>query len=263
MLKYVMENKAKKENKGDLLYSLQIAGIVAVALLLAFPVYLYIAKANNIDRAISQERLADFTSSTAELKAPSRMARLPSGAPASGLTFGSKYSDAGAAILSVSPRNIAGLTAEDFRIIGETPFSLMNTVAGNQGVPSVVAVVFDNREVVSAFLNRPTTREMLNNPQKLIAMIKDNDYVIQGFFDNPAVAQTLKNEPLMLAVNNSVLFSNIMQSKTAQYFIKNPREARQLVNNNKALAPLLQNESLRKFMEINPQTRPAAAAFYQ
>ncbi|MDR1123381.1 MAG: hypothetical protein LBL61_01985 [Elusimicrobiota bacterium] len=258
-----MENKAKKENKGDLLYSLQIAGVVAAALLLAVPVFLYMAKANNIGGAISQERLESFVSSTAEIKAPSRPARLPSGAPASGITLGSKYDNAGSAILSVSPQNIASLTADDFHMIGETPFSLMNTVAGNQAVPSVVAVVFDNRQVVSAFLTRPTTQELLNNPQKLADMIKSNDYIIERFFASPAVAQTLNNESVMLAVNNSVLFSNILQSKTGQYFIKNPRAARQLVNDNKTLAPLLQNESLRKFAEINPQTRAAAAAFYQ
>jgi hypothetical protein len=258
-----MENKVKKGNKGDLVYSLQIAGVVAAALLLAFPVYLYIARANNIGGAISKERLDSFISSTAELKASPRPLRLSSGAPAAGLTLGSKYNDAGAAILSVSPQNIASLTAEDFRIIGETPFSLMNTVAGNQGVPSVVAVVFDNRNVVRAFLNRPATQELLNDPQKLIAMIKSNDYIIERFFANPAISQTLKNESMMLAVNNSILFSNILKSKTGQYFIKNPREARQLVNNSKTLAPLLKNESLRKFMEINPQTRAAAAAFYQ
>jgi len=258
-----MENK--KSLVSEILYSLQIAGMVALALAIAVPVFFYMRKANNIEDSLTAEREQAFTSQTAEIKGFAKPI-LPSAAATAGIDTGAratKYLEVGSAILSVTPQNITKFTSEEFKKLGETQWSLMNTVASNQAVPSVVSIVFDNRGVVEGFLSRATTQALINDPAKLIGMIKNNDPVIERFFKSPAVLETLDNEPMMLALNNSNLFYQLLQSKTGQYFIRNPQIARNLVNDNKTLAPLLQNESLKMFLQINPQTKAAAEVFYK
>jgi len=255
-----MEKKGNFAN--DIVYSLQIAGLVAVTLLLALPVYMHMKRASNIENAISQERRESFINENAELK---NLDRPAPGSPTAGIDTGQRTTryDTGSAILTVSPQNIARLSPDDFRKVGETPYSLINTVGGNQNIPNVVSVVFDNRSVVTAFLARPTTQALLNNSAKVAEMVKNNDPVIARFFANAAVVETLDNEPMMLAISNSALMHQILQSPSGQYFIKNPAIARQLANGNKAIAPLIENKSLRKFLEVNPQTREAAAEFFK
>ena len=252
----------KKSFFREAVYALEIATIVALALLLALPVFWYMQKADRIERSLSQERLAALTNEKAELTDLNNPAgsRMRGGIDAGQRT--TRY-EAGAAILTVSPQNIIQLTPDDFRRIGATPFSLFNTVGANQNVPSVVGVVFDNQYVVGSFLARQTTRDLLNDPRKLADMVKNNDPVITRFFANPAAVETLDNEPMMLALSASALMYQILQSPAGQYFIKNPQISRRLVEDNTTLAPLLQNNSLRKFLETNPQTRDAADEFYR
>lgn len=252
----------KKNVFKETIYALEIALTVALALLLAAPVFWYMRKADRIERSISPDRLAAFVNEHAVLIDLNN----PAGPRAiGGIDAGQRTTryEAGAAILTVSPQNIIQLTPDDFRRIGATPFSLFNTVGANQNVPGVVGVVFDNQHVVGAFLARQTTRDLLNNPPKLANMVKNNDPVIARFFANPAAIETLDNEPMMLAISSSALMYQILQSPAGQYFIKNPHISRRLVEDNTTLSPLLKNNSLRKFLETNPQTRDAAAEFYR
>jgi hypothetical protein len=261
-----MENKKSnvKSLAADTVYALQIAGVVALTLIIALPVYMYMRKASNIGASLSRDRLSSFESSTAEIKDFGQ----PSGplVGAGGLYEGQRattaWTMAGSAVLTVNAQNITKLTPADFTKVGATPFSLLNTVGSNQNIPSIVSVVFDNRNVVEAFLSRATTQALLNNPQPLTEMIQNNDYAIDKFFNNPIVAETLDNEPMMLALAGSALFGQVLQSKTAQYFIKNPQAARQLVNGNKTLSALLGSESLKKFLMAGPATKTAAQIFY-
>ncbi|MDR0645871.1 MAG: hypothetical protein LBG46_02535 [Elusimicrobiota bacterium] len=259
-----MDNK--KDFSNDMLYSLQIGGIVAVALLLIFPVYLYMRKATRIENSLSPKKLDSFKSDTAQIINPSRQFLPSANAGYAGIDVGQrsvKYANTGSAILGVTAQTITQFTPEDFRKIGETPWSLTNTVAANRNFPSLVEVVFNNPNVVAGFLGRTTTQELLNSPDKITSIIQNNDSIIEQFFSSPAAVGTLGNENMMLAIAKSTLLSQIFSSKTGQYFIKNPRRARALAAGNKTLAPLLSNESVKKFLFAHPQTKAAAAEFYK
>jgi hypothetical protein len=256
----------KKDISNDMIYSLQIAGIVAVALFLIFPVYLYMRKTKNIENSINREKLDSFRADDLQITNVNRQFLPSANAGYAGIDTGRrsvKYADTGSAILSVTPQTITQFSPEDFRQIGEIPWSLTNTVAVNQNFPSIISVVFDNANVVSGFLGRATTQDLLNSPEKVAAMVQNNDPLIEQFFSGPAVVETLGSERMMFALVNSALFSQVFRSKTGQYFIKNPRRARALVEGNKTLAPLLGNESVKRFLSAHPQTKAAAAEFYK
>lgn len=257
---------ARKQDGSSMTYALQIAGVIALTAFIAMPVYLHMQKANNVGEYLDQERLDSFKSDTIELRNPEigGGSVFAPDAPA-GLAEGqrsAKYSNVGAAILTVSIQNITRLSAEDFKKIGETPFSITNTVNANMAIPSVIEIIFNNANVVSGFMGRKTTQNLTSNPQVVVTMIKNNDLAVQKFVNSTAMQGVLNNEPLMQELRKSLLIKKLAATPTVQYFIKNPQVTKQLVKNSPALSPLLQNEKLKKQLMSSPETRAAAQAVY-
>jgi hypothetical protein len=223
-------------------------------------------RAASLETSLSREKLESFKSESAQIVNTDSQLLPSANAEYAGIDLGprsAKYANIGSAILSVTAQTIMRFTSEDFRKIGEIPWSLTNTVTANQKYPDLVEVVFNNPNVVAGFLGRATTQEILNSPDKVVAMIQNNDSVIEQFFSSPAAVVILGNEKMMFAIVNSTLISQIFRSKTGQYFIKNPPRARALAAGNKTLAPLLDNENIKKFLFAHPQTATAAAEFYK
>jgi hypothetical protein len=262
--KQVIENAAKqlKMQKGETLYALQIAGMVFFAFLIFVPVYFAVQRAGNVEDFLTPEQLASFSDPDAVV--PQGFERgISSGEIGAGLERGprsARYSNIGSAIVSVSLENFARLSAQDYLKVGQTPWSLMNTVGNNMNVPSVAELVFNNANVVQGFLQRVTTREFLDNPQKLPDMIKNNDYIIEQFLTNPIVLDALENPAMIEALGGSVLYKEILNSAVAHGLMANPQAAIELIKSNKFTAPLLENKALIAFLKKNPQTAKAAAA---
>jgi len=253
-----------KQNGSDITFAIQIAGVIVLTAFIALPVYRYIQRADNIGDSLSQDRLASFISEKTELPVNQPGVYVPTieGAGISAGQQTAKYGNVGAAILSVSLQNITRLSADDFKKIGETPWSLMNTVSGNIAAPGVIAVVFNNANVVNGFMNRASTKKLTSDSQVLEEMIKNNDPVIERFFNNSAVKSVLDNEPLMRDLETSLLFTELIGTPAAQYFIQSPGISKNLVEKNRALAPLKQNEKLKRILLGNPNTARAAKAVY-
>jgi hypothetical protein len=256
-----MDNK--KTAVSEVVYSLQIGAVVALALLIAVPVYFYMRKANNIGESLTSDRLDSFVSQTAELDTNAEQYGQSRGP--GGIDVGprrTRYSNTGQAILTVNYDNITKFTAQDFKQVGSTPWSLTNTVDANLAIPAVISVVFDNANVVEGFFERTTTQELVSNPERIIGMINNNDAVVQRFFADPVIQEALDNEPVMTVISESALFTQLLQTPAGQYFLRNPKQARQLVADSKSMAPLLQNAALRKLLLSNPSTQRAAEEFF-
>lgn len=254
-----MENKNEKQT-----FIIQIMLVIFFALLLAYPVTIYIKRANNPDAFVTEQQLKSFESDKFTLNTNRQnVAPLET---EGGLNVGrqsTRYSNTGQAILSVNIYNLTKLSKDDFTKVGQTPWSLMNTVKGNLATPQVLDIVFNNEAVVEAFMTRPSTAELNSNYLKIYDMLMQNSYTVEKFLNNPTVEAALNDEAVLSVLSKSKLMTRILTSPTAQYFINNPQITKKLISNNPAFKNVLANEKLKKQLIANPYTRKSAAALYQ
>lgn len=252
-----MDNKKNNQN-----YILQIMLVVFLTMIIAYPVTLYVKKANNPEASLTEEQLNSFILETVEVKSfdtPSLSRPTSIGSEQKS----AKYSTTGQAIMTVNIYNITKLTGEDFTKVGQTPWSLMNTVKSNIATPQVIDLVFNNDNVVNAFMNRDSAKELTSNYLKLYDMLMQSNYAIEKFINNPTVVEVLNNDTALAVVANSQLINKILMSPSGQYFINNPKITKKLVEADDSLKALMGNQKLKKLLLTDKRTKAAAQILFK
>lgn len=232
--------------------------ILFMALVIAYPVSLFIKNRSDLSTAITEEQRNSFISDQ-EMKIPSKnYIPLEPGVQVGEGYKSVSYANTGSAIIRVSIHNVANLTEDQFRQVGSTLYSLLNTVRSNINTPQVLDVVFNDDIINQAFFDRETTRLLVNQPETLVDMIKKQSPEISEFINHPAVQDSLNSKEVLNVLAGSKLMGNILESPTGQYFLNNPQEVKSLIAQNEDLKNLSQNENLR-FLLLNFEPTKHAA----
>ncbi len=254
-----MENNKEKQT-----FFIQVMLVIFFALLISYPVTNYIKKANNPSDFFTEQQLKAIESEN--LTFTPVTAAPPPLATEGGLSVGrqsTKYSTTGQAIVTVNIYNITKLSADDFKKVGSTPWSLMNTVKSNLAKPQIIDIVFNNDVVVDAFMSRSTTAELTGNYLKLYDMLVQGSPAVDRFLTNPTVEAVINDDTALFTIAKSKLISRILASPSGQYFINNPQITKKLVLNNPSFKNVLANQKLKQVLLSHPQTAQAAKVLYQ
>ena len=253
-----------EKNKEKQTFIVQVMLVIFFALLISYPVTIYIKKANNPSDFLTEQQLKAIESQNLTFT-PVATAPAPL-TTEGGLSVGrqtTRYSTTGQAIVTVNIYNITKLSADDFKKVGSTPWSLMNTVRSNIARPQIVDIVFNNDVVVDAFMTRATTAELTGNYLKVYDMLVQGSPVIDRFLNNPTVDAVVNDSALLGIVAKSKLISRILASPAGQYFINNPQITKKLVYANPSFKNVLANPKLKQVLFAHPQTAQAAKILYQ
>lgn len=238
--------------------------VIFLAVLITYGVSWYAKESGDLSSQITKEQLASFTNSDVEyVEHPPVTVEENFVSPVeTRQSQAARYDDVGQAIKSLNIGNIAYATPEDLRLIGATNWSLNNTVANNLDFPQVIEVVFNNKDVLEGFFNRQDVAEILNNYLSLSDLVKNNSSEMVSLIEGDAFKGVLKDKVLLEKVFNSELVQEILLSRSANYFLSNPGQAKRLIENNQTLAPLLQNENLKTVLSNDPKTKRFASAIF-
>ena len=239
--------------------------VIFLAVLLAYGVSWYARESGDLSSKITKEQLASFTNDKVEY-----VEHLPINTGESIVspvetrqTQAARYDDVGKAIKSLNIGNIAYASADDLRLIGATNWSLNNTVANNLNFPQVIEVVFNNQDVMKGFFGRQDVADVLNNYLSVSDSVENNSQEMVALIEGDAFKGVLKDPELLTKLFNSALIQQILFSRSANYFLTNPNEAKKLIEGNKTLAPLLQEENLKTVLLSDPKTKNFALSVFQ
>ncbi len=238
--------------------------VIFLAVLLAYGVSWYAKESNDLSSKITKEQLASFTNDKVDY-----VEQLPVGSEENFIspvetrqTQAAYYDNVGKAIKSLNIGNIAYASAEDLRLIGSTNWSLNNTVANNLDFPQVIEVVFNNKDVLEGFFNRQDVSEILNNYLALSDLVENNSSEMVSLIEGKAFKGVLQDQELLAKILNSTLIQQVLLSRSANYFLSNPDQAKKLIEGNKTLAPLLENENLKTALLSNSKTKQFAQVVF-
>ena len=239
---------------------LSILILIFIAMVIAYPVSLFIKNTSDLSKAITPEQRQAFIADE-EIKITPQISLMEF---ESGTSVGEghktvSYSNDGSAIIRVTVNNVANLSKEEFRQVGLTPYSLLNTVRANIKTPQVLDVVFNDPTIVGAFFERETTQDLIRNPQILIDAVINQDEELNSFLNHPAVQEAVNTKEVLNVLAGSQLMANILASPTGQYFLNNPQKAKELIDQSEALKALSFNENLRYLLLNFEPTKDAAA----
>ena len=173
-----------------------------------------------------------------------------------------RYDNVGKAIKSLNIGNIAYATPDDLRLIGATNWSLTNTVANNLDFPQVLEVVFNNKDVFEGFFSRQDVSDLLNNYLSVSDLVNNNSPEMVSLIEGGAFKGVLQNQELLEKLFNSDLVQEILLSRSANYFLSNPAQAKKLIEGNQTLAALLQNQNLKTVLLNDPKTKQFALSVF-
>ena len=238
--------------------------VIFLAVLMAYGVSWYAKDSNDLSSKISKEQLASFTNDKVEYVEQYPInSNEPLVSPVeTRQTQAARYDDIGQAIKSLNIGNIAYATPEDLSLIGATNWSLNNTVANNLDFPQVIEVVFNNKDVLQGFFSRKDVTELLNNYLSVSDLVENNSSEMISLIEGEAFQGVLKDQELLTKLFNSALIQEILLSRSANYFLTNPSQAKKLIENNKTLASLLNNENLKNILLNNQSTEKFASAIF-
>jgi len=234
--------------------------VAFLALLLLIPASYAIKKARSIDTTIPPDTLAG-------LKANVRVSHTQPG-QATGmeiLTPGSRaplYDNAGAALLIPVRANISTFGEKDFKFTGTAPWALLNTVAANINDPEMVRYIFNHRVVVDAFINRTDVKSLLDDPEALYNVVSD-EAAVSKFFGYADMKSALSNPKIIDTVAKSMLMDAILQTPAAQYYLKNPKTAADIINKSETLSALKNNPNIADAVKTNRRTAPVSSILLQ
>ena len=234
--------------------------VIFLAVLMAYGVSWYAKESGDLSSQITQEQLKSFTNPDVEyIEQPPVTTENSFVSPVeTRQTQAARYDDVGQAIKSLNIGNIAYATPEDLRLVGATNWSLNNTVANNLDFPQVIEVVFNNKDALEGFFSRKDVADILNNYLSLSDLVKNNSSEMVSLIEGDAFKGVIDNQDLLIKVFNSELVQNILLSRSANYYLSNPSQAKMLIENNQTLAPLLQNENLKTVLLNDPKTKKFA-----
>ena len=238
--------------------------VIFLAVLMDYGVSLYAKESNDLSSQISKEQLASFTNSEVEyVEQPPVSTEENFVSPVEiRQTQAPRYDDVGQAIKTLNIGNIAYASPEDLRLIGSTNWSLTNTVAVNLDFPQVLEVVFNNQDVLEGFFNRRDVTKLLNNYLFVSDLVGNSSPEMVSFMEGDALKGVLKDKELLSKLFNSTLIQQILLSRSANYFLTNPKQAKTLIENNKHLAPLLKNENLKQVLLTDNKTKQFALSVF-
>ena len=238
---------------------------IFLAVLITYGVSRYAKNSSDLSSQITKEQLASFTNDKVEY-----VEHAPVGSEE---TFvapvetrqpqAARYDDVGQAIKSLNIGNIAYASPEDLRLIGATNWSLNNTVENNLDFPQVLEVVFNNRDVMDGFFNRDDVMSVLGNYLTVSDLVENNSPEMVSLIEGNAFKGVLKNPELLTKLFNSKLVQQVLLSRSANYFLTNPNQAKKLIEGNKTLSPLLKEENLKAVLLDSPKTRNFALTVFQ
>ena len=246
-----------KESSNNIL---SILFLIFFAMVIAYPVSLFIKNRSDLSTAITPEQRQAFISEEDyPVNVQNNLMNLEPGARIGEGQRTVSYANDGNAIIRVTINNIANLTKEDFALVGSTPYSLLNSVRANIKTPQVLDVIFNDDIIVNAFFERESTKNLINNPQVIIDMLKNNDKEISDLFNHPSFTEALENKQILNVLAGSQLYANLLASQSGQYFLTHPEEVKTLISQNEDLKNLAQNENLR-YLLLNFEPTKAAAS---
>ena len=238
--------------------------VMFLAVLLAYGVSWYAKESSDLSSKITKEQLASFTNDNVEyVELP------PVGSEETVVSpvetrqkQAARYDDVGQAIKSLNIGNIAYATPEDLRLIGKTNWSLNNTVASNLNFPQVIEVVFNNKDVLEGFFSRQDVENLLNNYLSVYDLVENNSSEMVSLIEGEAFTGVLKDPELLAKLFNSALVQEILLSRSANYFLTNPAQAKALIEKNSTLSGLLKNENLKMVLSNNQATKKFASVVF-
>ena len=238
--------------------------VIFLAALIAYGVSWYAKESNDLTSKISQEQLNSFVNDEVEYVEfhPADISNVTISPVEMRQKQAARYDNIGQAIKSLNIGNIAYATAEDLRLIGETNWSLTNTVANNLNFPQVIEVVFNNKDVLDGFFNRQDVLNLLNNYLAVSDLVENNSSEMVSLIEGRAFKGVLKDPELLIKILSSELMQQVLLSRSANYFLANPNKAKSLIEGNKTLAPLLQEKNLKDVLLANPKTSAFAKAVF-
>ena len=234
--------------------------VIFLATLMAYGVSWYVKSNGDLSSAITQEQLASFTNENVEYVElpPVGADNIYSSPVESRQKQAVRYDNIGQAVKTLNIGNIATATPEDLHHIGETNWSLTNTVNANLDFPQVIEVVFNNRNVMDGFFSRKDVLNLTENYLNLIDLLDNDPKTVSGLIEGHAFKSVLQNQDLMAKLLDSALMQELLLSRTATYFLDNPDEAKRVIEKNEILAPLLKEEKLKSVLLNNPITQDFA-----
>ena len=78
-----------------------------------------------------------------------------------------------------------------------------------------------------------------------------NEAALQAFFTEETVQQVLASDQALQALTGSLLFANLLTSKSVSYYRQNPAQAARLIQNSPTLRSLKRNPQVRKAVAQN------------
>lgn len=120
--------------------------------------------------------------------------------------------------------------------------------------PSAVKKLFDNSMVVKGFMERPTVKSVLNDPQALQEFLTQTP-AVNNFLGNSVVQKALEHPAILNAVASSKLVESILNSPAIQQLISNPQMLESLIESNPQAAGLLANPLVINALASNPSTQ--------
>jgi hypothetical protein len=252
-----------QEKKNDYFLAQAILAVF-FAVLLAWPVSLYVKKAKNPQEALTEDQLNSFVFNdvTVPLYQGGYSAQDIIRAGEAGRRTVT-YSTTGEAILTANVLNITTLTPGDFTRIGQTPWSLLNSVGANLSAPQVLEVLLNKAEVINGFFGREGVQALTGGPAPIKNMVNANDYSVEKFLTDPTVQGALANPAVVNAFIRSRFIGQLLNTKAARYFLANPSVMVEMINNNQYLKAAADNENVKKALLNDPRTQAAARQIYR
>lgn len=226
-----------------------------MAVLLMLPMAYYVKKARNIDGALDPKIIEDLKSDVVVVD--SRRNLFSSEIVLEG-SRSVAYENVGASIVTPARYNIKTFSDKDFKILGEAPWGLLNTVHSNLDDPMLVKYVFNNKIVNDSFMDRKDVAKIISDPKELYR-IAQSEEELSKFFNYAAVKAALGNQKIVETIGASRIMDSVLRAPAAQYFIKNPKSSAQLINKSPTLSALKKNPGIVNAVKANRNTKDIAS----
>ena len=239
-----MENESKNKS-----YTIWIF-LVPVFLLAAWPALQWMKKANSGDLDLSKDDSSVFNSQEGEIR---KAARPAAGAP--------EFNDG---VLSVRYKtqnrqittdNAAGETGKEQYSTGYTKGYLTLAVGKALNDPVSVAEIFNNKSVISGFMDRTSVRAATATARSLAAYLKTSA-APADFINNRAVRDAMNNPAIVNAIASSGLIKALIKTPGVAKLLRDPDAVNNILRSTPQLKTLSSNPNIIDALMKNPDTAP-------
>lgn len=240
--------------------------LIPVFVLAAWPAYRWMQKANSGDVELSKDDYSVFNSQEGEIRKPAFAA---AGAPElnDGVlevrykvkpkpTKAEKTAEETRGLASAA--RAAGEEAERKKekeqySAGSTKGYLTFAVEKTLNDPKTAAVIFNNKFVISGFMDRSTVKIVTSTPQRLVDYLK-NGTALADFAGNRAIKAALNNPVIVDTVASSGLIKTLLGTPAITGLIKDPDAVNDILKSTPQLKTLASNPNIRNALMKDPAT---------